>query len=301
MSAQPRQSDEEKFEKYAKPDVLVTTQWVEDNLNEIQSDSGELRLVEVDVDTFAYDQQHIPGAIGWDWESDLCDTVQRDVIPKDELEALLEKSSISNDTTILLYGDNQNWFAAWAFWQLKYYGHDDVRLVDGGRQKWINEDRELTDEVPSYPRGDYDAEEPDESIRTYYADVDEIRKHVENNEAGLVDVRSEAEFTGEKLAPEGLNETCQRGGHIPGASNISWSEAVNDDGTFKSADELREIYQSHGITPDKEIVTYCRIGERSSHSWFVLDQLLGYEDVKNYDGSWTEWGNIVGAAIETGK
>lgn len=301
MTVETKQATDEKFEDYAQPEVLVTTEWVEDNLEQIQGDSGELRLVEVDVDTFAYDQEHIPGAISWDWESDLCDTVQRDVIPKDELEELLEESGISNETTILLYGDNDNWFAAWAFWQLKYYGHDDVRLVDGGRKKWIAEDRTLTEDVPSYPRGDYEADEPDESIRTYYADVDQLRQRVESGDAGLVDVRSEAEFTGEKLAPEGLNETCQRGGHIPGASNISWSEAVNEDGTFKTADELREIYESHGITPDKEIVAYCRIGERSSHSWFVLDQLLGYKNVKNYDGSWTEWGNIVGAAIETGK
>jgi thiosulfate/3-mercaptopyruvate sulfurtransferase len=295
------QQDTEKFEEYAQPGALVTTQWVEDNLDDIRGDNDDLRIAEVDVDTVAYDQSHIPGAIGWDWESDLCDTVQRDLIPKEELEELLGEAGITNDTTIILYGDNDNWFAAWAFWQLKYYGHDDVRLMDGGRKKWLDENRETTTEQPNFTSRDYTAEEPDESIRTYFADVNEIRKKAAEGKAGLVDVRSEAEFTGEKLAPEGLNETCQRGGHIPGASNIGWGEAVNEDGTFKSADELRDIYGSEGITDDKEIVTYCRIGERSSHSWFVLTQLLGYDDVKNYDGSWTEWGNVVGADIETGK
>jgi thiosulfate/3-mercaptopyruvate sulfurtransferase len=289
-------SDE--FDEYAHPEVLVNTDWVAEHLDELQSDGDEYRLVEVDVDTEAYDESHIPGAVGWDWESELCDTVQRDLVPRDEFEDLLEESGISDDTTIILYGDNHNWFAAWALWQLKYYGHDDVRLMDGGRAKWLDEDRELTQEVPSYPRGSYSTDEPDESIRTYAPDIQDT---LQDGGVELVDVRSEPEFTGEKIAPEGMSETAQRGGHIPGATNIGWAEAVNEDSTFKSREELEKIYEGQGIGPDDETVTYCRIGERSSFSWFVLHYLLGHENVKNYDGSWTEWGNLVGAPIETGK
>ncbi|MFB6355309.1 MAG: sulfurtransferase [bacterium] len=298
MSTATASRDEEKIQDYADSDSLVTTQWVEDYLDRFQDNTGDLRLVEVDVDTTSYDESHIPGAIGWDWESQLCDQVQRDLTPKDELESLLEESGISDGTTVVLYGDNHNWFAAWALWQLEYYGHDDVRLMDGGRQKWIEEDRELTSKVPDYPSGNYSADEPDESIRAY---SDNVRQHIEQNPS-LVDVRSPEEFTGEKIAPEGMSETAQRGGHIPGASNISWSDAVQEDGSFKPVDELREIYENKGdIKAGEESITYCRIGERSSHSWFVLSHLLGHENVRNYDGSWTEWGNLVGAPIERGS
>ncbi len=291
--------DNEKIQQYAHPEVLVTTQWVEDNLDSIQADGGEIRLVEVDVDTHAYEEGHVPGAVGWNWESQLCDQVARDIAPRDQFEDLLESAGISNDTTVVLYGDNHNWFAAWAFWQLKYYGHDDVRLVDGGRAKWIQEDRPLTKEVPQFPRGSYTAEHPDDGIRAYFNDVENI---LGSGGVELVDVRSEAEFTGEKIAPEGLQETAQRGGHIPGATNIGWSEAVDEeDSSFKSLDELKSIYEDRGITSDKETIAYCRIGERSSFSWFVLKYLLGHDKVRNYDGSWTEWGNKVGAPIEKGK
>ncbi|HUG02633.1 MAG TPA: sulfurtransferase, partial [Longimicrobiales bacterium] len=205
------------------------------------------------------------------------------------------ESGISPDTTIVLYGDNNNWFAAWAFWQLKMYGHEDVRIMDGGRAKWIAEGRELSTEAASHSGTSYPVPEADRSMRSFLPDVQEA---VEAHAAGLVDVRSPAEFTGEILAPPGLPETCQRGGHIPGAANIPWGKAVNEDGTFRSAAELRELYEGAGITPDRPVITYCRIGERSSHSWFVLKYLLGYDDVRNYDGSWTEWGNLVGAPVE---
>lgn len=287
-----------KHDQYAHPDVLVTTEWVADHLEDFQADENDYRLIEVDVDTSSYDEGHAPGAVGWDWESELCDQVQRDIAPRDEFEDLLEESGISNETTIVLYGDNHNWFAAWAFWQLKYYGHNDVRLMDGGRAKWLEENRPITRESPDFPDGHYTTQEPDESIRTYAPDVED---RLGQSSLELVDVRSEEEFTGEKIAPEGMQETAQRGGHIPGATNISWSEAVNEDSTFKSREELESIYEGRGITDDKQTIAYCRIGERSSHSWFVLRYLLGHDDVMNYDGSWTEWGNRVGAPIERGK
>lgn len=288
----------DKFQDFAHPEVLVTTEWVEEKLDQIQDDTGSIRLAEVDVDTESYDESHAPGAVGWDWDSELCDQVQRDLVPRSEFEDLMEQSGISNDTTVILYGDNNNWFAAWAFWQLKYYGHDDVRLMDGGRAKWLEEDRPLTQEVPNYPEGSYSADEPDESIRTYATEIDEV---LGKDNVELIDVRSEEEFTGEKIAPEGISESAQRGGHIPGATNIGWSEAVNEDGTFKSYEELQSIYEDRGITDDKETIAYCRIGERSSLSWFVLRYLLGHDSVTNYDGSWTEWGSRVKAPIETGK
>jgi thiosulfate/3-mercaptopyruvate sulfurtransferase len=291
-------SDQDKIRDYADPNVLVTADWVHERLEAFQSDDSDLRLVEVDVDTEAYDEKHIPGAIGWDWESQLCDQVKRDLVPKDELEELLEKSGISNDTTVVLYGDNHNWFAAWAFWQLKYYGHNDVRLMDGGRVKWLELNYPTTIDVPDFPEGNYSADEPDESLRTYAPDIED---RLGQEDLELVDVRSEEEFTGEKISPDGVPEGAQRGGHIPGATNISWSDAVNEDGTFKSRDELEEIYEARGITDDKTTVAYCRIGERSSHSWFVLRYLLGHRNVENYDGSWTEWGNRLGAPIETGE
>ncbi len=270
--------------------VLVSTDWAVKNLK-----APNIRFVEVDVDTKAYSEGHIPGAIGWDWGTQLCDTVRRDIIPKDKFEQLMSNSGIGNNTTVILYGDNNNWFAAWAFWQLKIYGHNDVRLMNGGRKKWIAEGRELVKEVPSYPKDSYRAKNPDYSIRAYLPDVS---KAVENRAVQLVDVRSPQEFTGEILAPPGLPETCQRGGHIPTAKNIPWGKACNDDGTFKSAEELKKLYASAGITGEKPVIAYCRIGERSSHTWFVLKYLLGHQNVKNYDGSWTEWGNLVGAPVE---
>jgi thiosulfate/3-mercaptopyruvate sulfurtransferase len=274
---------------YAVPDVLVTTAWVAEH-----ADHPAVRVVEVDVDTTAYGTGHIPHAVAWNWTNELCDTVVRDIVPKAALEALLAKSGIDNNTTIVLYGDNHNWFAAWAFWQLKIYGHRDVRIMDGGRRKWVAEERELTQEYHVPQRRAYTASEPDNSIRARLQDVMAgLGKNVP-----LVDVRSPQEFTGEILAPPGLPETCQRGGHIPGASNIPWAKACNDDGTFRTADELRTLYGTAGVTPDRDVIVYCRIGERSSHSWFVLKYLLGYPRVRNYDGSWTEWGNLVGAPVE---
>lgn len=281
---------------YAVPESLVSTQWVADHHND-----SNVVIVEVDVDTGAYEEGHIPEAIGWNWQTQLCDTVQRDIISKDALEKLLSESGISNDTTVVLYGDNNNWFAAWAFWQLKVYGHQDVRLMNGGRKKWLAEGRTMTTAVPTVTLADYTAEEENNDLRAFVVEVMKSLGKVKSGKAALVDVRSAAEFSGEVLAPAGLPETCQRGGHIPGAANIGWGLACQEDGTFKSAKELQHIYEGQGITPDKAIITYCRIGERSSHSWFVLKYLLGYPNVSNYDGSWTEWGNLVGAPIETGS
>lgn len=270
--------------------VLVTTDWATNHLN----DEG-VRFVEVDVDTESYDSGHIPGAIGWNWKKQLQDQQRRTIATKDDFEQLLQESGIDNDTTIVLYGDNNNWFAAWAYWLLKYYGHEDVRILDGGRKKWESENRELTTDEPDAGAGDYTIEEVNEEYRAFR---DDVAKLIKGQDFGLVDVRSPEEFSGEKLGPEGLNEGAQRGGHIPGASNIPWSKAVNEDGTFKTKDELEEIYEGEGITPDKEIIAYCRIGERSAHSWFVLNELLEYPTVRNYDGSWTEWGNLIDAPIE---
>jgi thiosulfate/3-mercaptopyruvate sulfurtransferase len=276
--------------EYKHPEVLVTTDWVAQNLN-----TPGIRLVEVDVDTTAYDKAHIPGAVGWNWQTQLQDNVRRDLIEKSALENLLSESGISNVTTILLYGDNNNWFAAYAFWQLKYYGHKDVRLINGGRKKWIAEGLLTTTEATHVEAGNYRAVGPDESLRARKEDVSAI---LQNRRPGqLVDVRSADEFTGKILAPPGLSETAQRAGHIPGAENIPWALAANEDGTFKSFDELRKLYESKGFSGNQGVIAYCRIGERSSHTWFVLKYLLGYTDVRNYDGSWTEWGNLVGAPI----
>jgi thiosulfate/3-mercaptopyruvate sulfurtransferase len=278
--------------EYAQPGTLVSTEWVQQH----QGDS-KVALAEVDVDTTAYEQGHIPGAVGWNWQTQLCDRVQRDIIGRRELEKLLGDAGISRDTTIVLYGDNNNWFAAWAFWQLKMYGHPDVRLMNGGRRKWLAEGRPLTTEVPRRTRVTYTASGPDLKLRAFRRQVED---GMDDDRKVFVDVRSPDEFTGRILAPPGLPETCQRGGHIPGALNIPWAMACNEDGTFKGPDELRALYTGKGVTPDKAVVCYCRIGERSSHSWYVLKYLLGYSDVTNYDGSWTEWGNLVGAPIETG-
>ena len=275
---------------YANPQVLVSTQWADDHRGD-----PKVRIVEVDVDTKAYEEGHIPGAIGWSWNTQLCDTVQRDIIPKGAFEKLMAAAGIGNGTTVVLYGDNNNWFAAWAVWQMKIYGHTDVRLINGGRKKWIEEKRELTKEVPKPPTKTYRAKEADFSIRSFLPDV---QKAVAQKKVELVDVRSLQEFTGELLSPPGLPETCQRGGHIPGAKSITWSKACNEDGTFKSRDDLAKLYRDAGITGAKPVIAYCRIGERSSHSWFVLKYLLGFKEVRNYDGSWTEWGNLVGAPVE---
>jgi thiosulfate/3-mercaptopyruvate sulfurtransferase len=277
---------------YVHPEMLVSTQWVAEHAND-----PNVRVVEVDVDTKAYDEGHVPGAIAWNWGSQLCDTVQRDIIPRDKFEQLMSSSGISNDTTVVIYGDNNNWFAAWALWQMKIYGHRDVRLMNGGRKKWLSEGRELSTDVPSPKPAKYQAGQPDLSIRAFLPDVQAANN---SRSASLVDVRSPQEFSGEILAPPGLPETCQRGGHIPAARNIPWGKVCNDDGTFKSYDELKALYGGEGIDASKPVIAYCRIGERSSHTWFVLKYLLGLEKTKNYDGSWTEWGNLVGAPVERG-
>jgi len=277
--------------EYAHPEVLVTTQWVADHVND-----PKIRLVEVDVDTSAYDQGHVAGAVGWNWQSQLQDNIRRDLIDKATLEKLLGQSGISNDTTIILYGDNNNWFAAYAFWQLKYYGHKDVRLMNGGRKKWLEEKRPLTTDASKIGTATYRATSPDESLRARKEQVFALLD--KRGKGQLVDVRSVDEFTGKIIAPPGMSETAQRAGHIPSAANIPWSQAANEDGTFKSVDQLKALYQGKGVTGQDETIAYCRIGERSSHTWFVLKYLLGYNNVKNYDGSWTEWGNLIGAPIE---
>jgi thiosulfate/3-mercaptopyruvate sulfurtransferase len=276
--------------EYAQPDVLVSTEWLANHL-----DDPGIRTIEVDVDAAAYDAGHIPGAVGWSWKTDLSDTIRRDITPWYQFESLLTQSGIQPSTTIVIYGDNNNWFAAWAFWQLKIYRHADVRLLDGGRKKWLAEGWELSTKIPQHPRTHYPAPHEDLSNRAYLSDV---QAAVRSRSKVLVDVRSPQEFSGEILAPPGLPETCQRGGHIPDARNIPWGKAVNDDGTFKTFEELKAIYDAEGVTGSKPIISYCRIGERSSHTWFVLKYLLGYNNVVNYDGSWTEWGNLVGAPVE---
>ena len=275
---------------YAHPEVLVDCDWVQQRLSDPQ-----VKLVEVDVDTNAYEEGHIPGAVAWNWTSQLNDPVRRDIPSKEQIEKLLGESGIGNDDTIVLYGDNNNWFAAFAFWILRMYGHQDLRLMDGGRKKWVADGRELTTQEEKPEPTPYTAKDPDLSLRS---GVQEVLKQLEAKEFNLVDVRSPAEFTGEVIAPPGMTETAQRGGHVPGAKNIPWAQAVNEDGTFKDAETLRQLYAAKGITPDKPVIAYCRIGERSSHTWFVLQYLLGFEGCKNYDGSWTEYGSMVGVPIE---
>ena len=276
---------------YAHPEVLVDADWVEAHLSDSQ-----VRLIEVDVDTTAYEQGHIPGAVAFNWKKELQDQLVRAPLSKERLEELLGSAGVDNDTTVVLYGDNNNWFAAWALWILKYYGHKDARLLDGGRVKWLADKREITTEVPSYAATNYYTSEPDTEIRALR---DQVLGWLGQSNITLVDVRSPAEYSGELLAPANLpQEGAQRGGHIPGAANIPWATAVREDGTFKSADELHAIYGSRGVIPDKEVVAYCRIGERSSHTWFALYYLLGYPKVRNYDGSWTEWGSLIGVPIE---
>lgn len=279
---------------YAHPEVVVDTKWVEDHIQD-----PNVRIAEVDYDPKSnYMLGHVPGAVLFDWRQDINDPVTRNILGKQECQNLLQNAGINDDTTLVLYGDFNNWFAAFAFWVFKYYGYKDLRLMNGGRKKWLLEDRPLTKDIPQqYPKGNFKASGPDNNIRVF---LNYVKQSLDTKDLKLVDVRSPKEFTGEILAPpEYPTEHAQRGGHIPGAANVPWGQAVNDnDGTFKSVEELKKLYEAKDITPDKEIIAYCRIGERSSHTWFVLKYLLGYPNVKNYDGSWTEWGNMIANEIE---
>lgn len=277
---------------YAHPETLVETDWVHEHLN-----APNVRLIEIDVDTQAYDAGHLPGAVGFNWQTQLQDSIRRDIISKEPFEKLLSEAGVSPEDTVILYGDNNNWFAAYGFWLFKLYGHNDVRLMNGGRVKWLNEqDKPLTTEKTTPKPSNYKVTRVDNDLRALVSQVMEAsRAHVCN----LVDVRSPDEFSGKVIAPPGMSETAQRGGHIPGARSVPWSRAVNEDGSFKSVDELKRIYfEEAKLDPGKDTIAYCRIGERSSHTWFVLKYLLGLRNVKNYDGSWTEYGNLVGAPIE---
>ncbi|MCB0175880.1 MAG: sulfurtransferase [Anaerolineae bacterium] len=276
---------------YAHPEALVSTQWVADHL-----DDPSIRLVESNEDVLLYDTGHIPGAVKVDWVGDLNDPVIRDYLDAESFAEFAASKGIGPDTTVIFYGDKNNWWATYALWVFRLFGHDNVKIMNGGRKKWVDEGRPLTKEVPSYPQADYPVPARDDSpIRAFR---DEVLAHVNQN-GTLVDVRSPGEYKGELLhMPDYPQEGALRGGHIPGARNIPWAKAANDDGTFKSVAELEELYGGEGVTPDKDIVAYCRIGERSSHTWFVLTYLLGYNNVRNYDGSWTEWGNAVGLPIE---
>lgn len=284
--------------EYANQNVLVDTQWVEDHVND-----NNVRIAEVDYDPKAnYNLGHIPNSVLFDWRKDINDPLNRNIISKDDCSILLQKSGINNDTILVLYGDFNNWFAAFAFWVFKYYRYNDVRLLDGGRKKWLEEDRPISKDTINYAKGNYKFNEdikPNDEIRAYLGQVKNALVSRRYFQLSLVDVRSEAEYRGEITAPpEYPTEGAQRGGHIPLAKNVPWAQVINDDGTFKTLEEIRKIYDEQGITQDKDIITYCRIGERSSHTWFVLKYLLGYPNVKNYDGSWTEWGNIIGNPIE---
>jgi thiosulfate/3-mercaptopyruvate sulfurtransferase len=271
-------------------DVLVSTQWVADNMQK-----PNVKLIEVDVDTTQYDEGHIPGAVGFNWTSQLQDQTRRDIISKEGLEQLLSKAGVNNDDTVVLYGDNNNWFAAYAFWLLEMYGHKDIKLMDGGRKKWLDEGRATTKDAGSPAGATYKARDANQKLR---ARRDLVIESLGNKKRALVDVRSPAEYNGEIMAPPGLQETAQRMGHIPGAASVPWAQAVREDGTFKSKEDLAALYEPKGVTKDKEIIAYCRIGERSSHTWFALKHLLGYDDVRNYDGSWTEYGSLIDVPIE---
>jgi thiosulfate/3-mercaptopyruvate sulfurtransferase len=286
-------------------DVLVSADWVADRLDEFQSDDPGYRLLEVnnptvtdDSDYTPYDDGHIPGAIFFDWDKDLSKAHTRDILDKEQFERKNSEAGIDDESTLVIYGGGRipNWFALFAYWEYKYYGHDDVRVIDGGKPYWVENGYETTTEVPAFPETEYDASGPFEGIRAYKDDVEQA---IESN-IPLVDVRSPEEFTGELIAPEGLQETAQVGGHIPGASNVPTGTVLQDDGRFLPEDELQELYNAEGVTDDQAVIAYCRVGERSAIQWFVLNELLEYSDVENYDGSWTEWGNTVRADVETG-
>jgi thiosulfate/3-mercaptopyruvate sulfurtransferase len=283
---------------YAKSDVLVSTDWVAEHL-----DDPNVRIIEADEDVLLYDVGHIPGAVKVDWHADLQHPMHRDFIDAEGFNKLAGRLGISRDTTVVFYGDNNNWWAAYAYWFFKYMGHDNARVMDGGRQKWEEEGREFTRDVPQITATNYTGAGVRAELRAFRDDVLQHigykGLHKTGDSKPLVDVRSPGEYSGELLhMPNYPQEGAQRGGHIPGAANIPWKQAANEDGTFKSAEELRALYEAQGITPDQEIIAYCRIGERSSHTWFVLRELLGYPNVRNYDGSWTEWGNVMGVPIE---
>jgi thiosulfate/3-mercaptopyruvate sulfurtransferase len=278
--------------EYAR-DVLVSTDWVADHL-----DDDAIRIVEVDEDPGLYTEAHIPGAIGFDWQRDLQDQERRDFLGAEDFGALMGSRGISNDDTVVLYGDRNNWFAAYTYWYFRYYGHDAVKLMNGPREKWIGEGRASSSAAPSYPAASFNVARRDDSIRARREQVEAAL----DSATKLVDVRSPAEFAGDIISPDGYeHEGAQRGGHIPGAASVPWSQAVGEDGTFKSADELRQLYTEKGVIGSGDpVIAYCRIGERSAHTWFVLSELLGEQDVRNYDGSWTEWGNLVGVPVATG-
>ncbi|MDQ2730869.1 MAG: sulfurtransferase [Armatimonadota bacterium] len=275
---------------YAHPEKLVDSQWVQDHLQD-----PTVRLIEIDVDTAAYEEGHIPGAIGFNWTTQLEDQLTRDLPSREQWDQLLSDAGIGNDHKIIVYGDNNNWFAAFGLWIFEIYGHQNVQLMNGGRKLWLAENRPLSKDVPHYPTTQYKSSEADLSLRSFYH---EVRQALKDGTTQLVDVRSPDEFSGKIIAPAGMTETAQRGGHIPTAKNIPWGQAVKDDGTFKSADDLRQLYRDRGIEDNKETIAYCRIGERSSLTWFVLKYLLGFPNVRNYDGSWTEYGSVVAAPIE---
>lgn len=276
---------------YAFPDALVSTNWVKENLK-----SPAVRIVEVDVDTKQYGAGHVPGAVAFNWNTQLQDQINRDIISKDDFEKLLSSAGIKPTDTIVLYGDNNNWFAAYGFWLFKYYGHADVRLMNGGRSKWLAEDdKPLTADVVAFAKSDYKITAINADLR---AKVPQVLEAIATRNSNLIDVRSTDEFTGKIIAPPGMTETAQRAGHVPGAKSVPWAQTVNQDGTFKSVDDLRSLYKTAGLIEGKPTIAYCRIGERSSHTWFVLKYLLGVQDCKNYDGSWTEYGNLIGAPIE---
>jgi thiosulfate/3-mercaptopyruvate sulfurtransferase len=276
-------------------DALVTADWVEDHLDRFGSDDPDYRLVEADIDyDESYAESHVPNAVGFRWGPHLQDSVQRDILHKEDFAEKMGEAGITEDSTVVLYGDESNQWAAYTYWQFKYYGHDDVRLLDGGRPYWMENDYPTSSEEPDFPEREYDASGPYDGLRIYREGVDDALEL----DVPLVDVRSGEEYRGEKIAPEGSSETAQRAGHIPGAENVTWSENLDDDGRFKGREELEEMYAEYGIEGDSEVVTYCRIGERSSITWFTLHELLGWDDVRNYDGSWTEWGNLVRSPIE---
>ncbi len=275
---------------YAAGGALVSPEWAQQHLND-----PNVRFVEVDVDTAAYDQSHLPGAVGWNWTSQLSDGIRRDITSREDLATLLSASGIGPDTHIVLYGDNNNWFAAWAYWQLRLHGFTNLSILNGGRKYWLDNGLPVTTDAPNYSSTNIQVPEPDYTLRAFR---DDIIPKLGSAGFTLVDVRSPAEYSGEVIAPPGMTETAQRGGHIPGAQSIPWAQAVKEDGTFKNAADLKALYEAKGVTPEKDVIAYCRIGERSSHSWFVLHELLGYPNVRNYDGSWTEWGSMVNMPIE---